>query len=121
MTTLGPDAASYPIECALVTGTASLPSQWSNCTNTVSYAQPDDGDYTFTARVIGDTSLATAATVAGQLSTLPPTWAVSRFAIDSTPPTANFTSGPIDGKAVPDTTVTFEFTLSEEGSTAQCK
>lgn len=121
MLSLGPDASSYATECALVSGTSALPSQWAACTGSVSYAQPDDGDYTFSARAVGDASVAAPSTAASQLSSLPPTWAVSRFTIDSTPPTANFTSGPTGGKAVSETAVTFEFTLSEEGSTAQCK
>ena len=102
-------------ECSLVPGVGTPPSQWTPCpTGSVSYGQPNDGDYTFAARAVGDASVA-------QPGSLPSTWAVSTFNVDSTPPTLNWTAGPTGGRAVSETTVTFEFTLSEEGSTAKCK
>jgi Subtilase family/PA domain len=118
--TISSAASTTPTECSLVgVGSAGIggtvPSEWSSCTSSVSYGQPSDGDYLFAARVVGDASLP-------QLGVgLPSTWAVSTFSVDSTPPTVNLTAGPSGGRAVSDTTVTFEFSLSEEGSTATCK
>jgi hypothetical protein len=118
LATLGGDGSAT--ECSLVGvgaggAGATIPSEWSSCANSVSYGQPSDGDYLFAARVVGDAS--TPQFGGG----LPSTWAVSTFSVDSTPPTVNVTNGPTGGRAVSDTTVTFEFNLSEEGSTAQCK
>jgi hypothetical protein len=111
----GGDAAAPSTECSLVPGVGIPPSQWAPCpSGSVSYGQPDDGDYTFAARAVGDAS-------SPQPGSLPSTWAVSTFNVDSTPPTLSWTAGPTEGQAVSETTVTFEFTLSEEGSTAKCK
>jgi hypothetical protein len=117
LVTLGGGGAT---ECSLVRvgagGAAeTFPSEWSSCSTSVSYGQPNDGDYLFAARVVGD---AAAPQLGGGL---PDTWAVSTFNVDSTPPTVNLTSGPSGGQAISDTSVTFEFTFSEEGSTATCK
>lgn len=114
----GADGAAT--ECSLVgigAGGASgtVPSEWSSCSTSVSYGQPNDGDYLFAARVVGDAS-------APQPGVgLPSTWAVSTFNVDSTPPIVELTSGPSDGRAVSDSSVTFEFSMNEEGSTATCK
>lgn len=118
LVTLGGGGAAT--ECSLVEigaggAAGTIPSEWSSCSTSVSYGQPSDGDYLFAARVVGDAS------APQQLGgVLPSTWAVSTFNVDSTPPTVNLTSGPSGGRAVSDTTVTFEFSLSEEGSTAIC-
>ncbi|KAL4540584.1 hypothetical protein Ndes2526A_g03556 [Nannochloris sp. 'desiccata'] len=118
LVTLGGGGAAT--ECSLVEigaggAAGTIPSEWSSCSTSVSYGQPSDGDYLFAARVVGDAS------APQQLGgVLPSTWAVSTFNVDSTPPTVNLTNGPSGGRAVSDTTVTFEFSLSEEGSTAIC-
>ena len=113
---VGPGAGTVAgTECALASGKFSIPSSWAACPNgSVSYGQPVDGDYVFAARVVGDTS------VAVEGAPLPPTWATSSFTVDSTPPSITQTNGPTQGSAIDQTSVTFEFTLSEEDAKTNC-
>ena len=103
-------------ECALVQGAAgSAPASWAACASPAKYALPADGGFTFLARVVGDPAAGPTADGA-----YPDTWAVSTFAVDSTPPTVAITEGPGNGAAVGSQDVTFAFQLSEEGGTASC-
>lgn len=111
-----PDSGGAGIECSLANGgPVAQPSEWKACTSPVSYGQPSDGNYTFFARVQGDQ------TVPAPGATTPDTWAMSTFTVDSTAPTVNISSGPTQGEAVPDSTITFDFVVSEEGSSTQCQ
>jgi len=116
-----PDGAGAATECALATGGPSMaqPTTWKPCTTPVSYGQPTDGDYSFFARIVGDPSVPSS--VSDMPGSFPETWAVASFSVDSTAPTVTITSGPTNNQAVKDTSVVFDFTVSEEGASTDCE
>jgi subtilisin family serine protease len=108
----GAAEAGAALECRLEA--AGAPAAWAPCAGSLRVPAPGEVAMTFAARVVGDAA-APAADGAP-----PPTWAYTTFAVDATPPSVAFSSGPRGGAGLAAAAATFEFACSEPGCTTSC-
>ena len=97
------------VECSLVL--TSSPDSFGPCSGgngSHSVTNKPDGSYRFTVRVRDNGGLVTTAPA-------------RTFSIDATPPDTTITSGPADASSSTDTTATFAFAATQDGSTFECR